>query len=140
MDPSGRDRPARGVERGFSLVEVLVALAILALVLLTSLSVFVARQHRLQDAKETILVWQAIANEAAFTRRTGWTRLVPGTERPFHSDLSMLDGIPGVRARAIVSQSDSATRSVRLRITWRNGSRSAEATVIRTDTGGGNLW
>lgn len=140
MDSSRGNRSALRVERGFSLVEVLVALAILALVLLTSLSVFVERQRRLQDARETILVWQAIANEAAFTRRMGWASLVPGADRPFHSDLSMLDGIPGVQARAIVSQSDSATRSVRLRIRWRGGSRSAEATVIRTNTGGSNFW
>ena len=56
-------------QRGFTLIEVLIALLILAVVITTTLLVFVERTRRLQDATETILAYQALSNEGEVRRR-----------------------------------------------------------------------
>src|SRR5947199_4367760 len=55
--------------RGFSLAETLVALAILAIVITTTIAMFAERTRRLREANETILAFQALSNEAEFWRR-----------------------------------------------------------------------
>jgi prepilin-type N-terminal cleavage/methylation domain-containing protein len=50
------------LQRGFTLIETLVGLLILAFILTTSLTVFVERQRRLRHADETIAAYQALAN------------------------------------------------------------------------------
>lgn len=140
MSRGGRGHTLPGSRSGFTLIEILVALVILTIVILTSLSVFVERNRRMRDAEETILVWQAIANEAAITRRIPWSGLVPGRETTFRSDPAILAGIPDVVATVKVEAPSQSVREVRLHVSWRDGSKNAEALVVRTDTGGGNLW
>ena len=64
-------------QRGFSLVELLFGLLILTIVITTSLAMFTERTKRLRQANETILVYQALANEAELQRRDTFDDLVP---------------------------------------------------------------
>src|SRR3954463_14750670 len=59
--------------RGFSLAETLVALAILAIVITTTIAMFAERTRRLREANETILAFQALSNEAEYWRRESFT-------------------------------------------------------------------
>src|SRR3954465_5134129 len=62
-------------QRGFSLIEVLAALLVLAIVITTTMAMFVERQKRMQAANETILAYQAIANEIEVRRRIPYDQL-----------------------------------------------------------------
>ena len=62
-------------QRGFSLIEVLAALLVLAIVITTTMAMFVERQKRMQAANETILAYQAIANEIEYRRRVPYAEL-----------------------------------------------------------------
>lgn len=133
---SSRRREGDG---GFTLIEVLFGLLILGLVMTTSLAVFYERQNRVRFAEETVLVWQAIANESELIRFAPWQSLDDGSERPFTSSLQILDSLENPSATVAVEQTAPRVKEVTLRIAW-GGGRSATSTVIRTDTGGANLW
>jgi len=127
-------------ERGFSLIEILAGLLILAFVLTTSLAVFVERQRRLRHADELIAIYQALANEAEIARIVPFSSLTPG-EGTFRSDTSILDGLEGVRTTVTVSNWKSGARLVEMKVEWRDGARSEVLTVVRADTGpGGAFW
>ncbi|HLJ73403.1 MAG TPA: type II secretion system protein, partial [Thermoanaerobaculia bacterium] len=75
--------------RGFSLIEVLVALLILGIVITTTISMFAERQKRMRMANETILAYQALSNESEIWRRIDFASL--DTQPPiFQSDTSIL--------------------------------------------------
>ncbi len=130
----------RARSAGFTLVEVLVGLLILSFVITTSLLVFFERERRLQYAEETVLVWQSLANEAEVRRFVPWSQLVPGQTTPFVSDLSLLDPLGDAEATVEIEQKAPGVRILHLRIRWRDGLRKQGLEVVRTDTGGGNLW
>lgn len=127
--------------RGFSLVELLFALLVLTIVITTSLAVFTMRTRRLQQAAETIAVWQVLANESEVVRRVDYDALealtpgfstVPGTTllepiAPFETD---------VRVRIVRPNVKEVTLSVR----WRGGQREQHLSLLRASTGGTNLW
>ncbi|MBW3670952.1 MAG: prepilin-type N-terminal cleavage/methylation domain-containing protein [Acidobacteria bacterium] len=125
--------------RGFTLIEVLFSLVILGLVMTTSLAAFYERENTIRFAEETVLVWQAISNEAEVLRFQPWHSLGQSPNGTFKSDLEILSDLKNVTTSVEVAQTSSAVKEVTLRVKWGVG-RSATATVLRTDTGGTNLW
>ena len=124
---------------GFSLVEVLAGLLILSLVITTSLAVFYHRERTLIRAEETMLAWQVLANEAELVRRIPYAHLGALNGLPFRSDLELIAGFDGVTTRIDVAESRPMLKDVTLRLSWA-GDRDASVTLVRSDTGGSNLW
>jgi prepilin-type N-terminal cleavage/methylation domain-containing protein len=124
-------------QRGFTLVEVLFALLILAIIMTTTLAVFLERNRRLQQANEMILAYQALSNETEVQRRIDWASLASG---PFTSDTSLLDPLKPFNATVTVTDKPPDTKDVLLTITWKGGLRKASLDLSRVNTGGSNLW
>ncbi len=126
------------LQRGFSLVELLFALIVLTLVIMTTLAVFTERRKRLQQAGEIILAYQVLANEAEMQRRVPFNDILPSTM--FQSSTDLLAPLKPYKTRIEVNQSKAGIKDVTMIITWRNGEREAKLGLARVDTGGGNLW
>lgn len=125
--------------RGFTLIEVLFGLLILGLVMTTSLAVFYQRESTIRSAEESVLAWQAIANEAELLRFQPFGSLGEGEIGPFRGDLRILDTLDDPRTTIVVAEGGPGIKELTLRVEWGAG-RSATTTVLRTDTGGTNLW
>src|SRR5207248_2581347 len=67
--PASTIERAMRSQRGFSLIEVLVALLILAIVITTTIVMFTERQKRMRQANETMIAYQVLSNEAELWRR-----------------------------------------------------------------------
>jgi prepilin-type N-terminal cleavage/methylation domain-containing protein len=126
-------------QRGFTLIEVLIALLILAIVITTTLLVFVERTRRLQDATETILAYQALSNEAEVRRRIDFSQL-DTMQSWFISDTTLLDPLYPYSTYVTVHDSAPNIKNVTLFVRWRQGKRFAKLELVRVDTGGSNLW
>ncbi|HYC91282.1 MAG TPA: type II secretion system protein [Thermoanaerobaculia bacterium] len=126
-------------DRGFSLVEILVAILILTLVITFSLAAFVERKSRLQQASEIVLAYQALANEAEYRRRISFAAL-EGAEPEFLSDTTILRPLQPFSTIVSVTQGKPGVKNVLMTIRWRNGERQAKLELVRADTGGSNLW
>jgi prepilin-type N-terminal cleavage/methylation domain-containing protein len=126
-------------QRGFTLVEVLVALLILGLVVTTTLAVFLDRTRRLQQATETMLAWQALANETEVRRRIDFAAL-DSSSPTFLSDTSILAPLKPFSTTVLVTETSSGIKNVSMTVRWRGGARAAHLVIIRTNTGGSNLW
>jgi len=126
-------------QRGFSLVEVLAAILIITVVVLTSIAVFTERQRRLRTANETILTYQALANEAEVRRRIDFGDLETA-QTTFLTDTSLLEPLKPFTTAVTVDQKSTARKDLTMSIRWRNGKRTASLVLIRTTTGGTNLW
>jgi prepilin-type N-terminal cleavage/methylation domain-containing protein len=126
-------------QRGFSLVEILVAFLILTLVITMSLAAFVERNRRLQQASEIVLAYQALANEAEYRRRMDFAGL-ESEPAEFVSDTAILAPLPGVGTVVAVRRTKPGVKNVLMTIRWRNGERQARLELVRVDTGGTNLW
>lgn len=112
---------------------------ILGLVLTTALAVFVERTRRLQAASESMLVWQALANEAEVRRRIDFGAL--DTASPgFISDTAILATLPQMQTHVTVTATSPTVKQVVMTVSWRNGAKSASLAITRVDTGGTNLW
>jgi hypothetical protein len=117
------------------------ALAILTVVILTTLAVFTERARRIQLATETVLAWQALANEAEVVRHTSFNAIqqtAPLAE--FSSDTTILKPLKPFKTKIEVAVPRATMKEVTLTITWKQGKRKASLVVIRTNTGGTNLW
>lgn len=125
-------------QRGFSLVEVLAALLILTLVITVSMAAFVERNNRMRQASEIILAYQALANEAEYVRRTPYMTLA--TRVGFESPTELLAPLGPHAAAVVVNETKPGVKNAVIRIRWRQGTREAKLTLVRTYTGGGNLW
>lgn len=112
---------------------------ILGLVMTTSLAAFYERANTIRFAEETVLVWQAISNEAEVLRFQPWHSLEQSGNGSFRTDLEILAPLKNVTTSIEVAHTSPAVKEVTLRVKWGAG-RSATATVLRTDTGGTNLW
>ena len=126
-------------QRGFSLVEILVAILILTLVITFSLAAFVERSNRLQQASEIVLAYQALANEAEYRRRMPFAGL-EGEPAEFVSDTAILRPLTPFSTVVAVTEGKPGVKNVLMTIRWRNGEREARLELVRADTGGSNLW
>lgn len=134
-------------QRGYNLVEVLVALVILAIVITTTIAMFARRQQYLRDSSETVLAWQAIWNEAEIWRRISFGSLEAQPKR-FQSDTSILTPLNPFTTKVDVAPSadDPNVKNVTLTVLWgyddalKTYRRNAHLSVLRSDTGGSNLW
>jgi prepilin-type N-terminal cleavage/methylation domain-containing protein len=125
-------------QRGFTFIELLFALLILTIVILTSLAVFVERTRRLRQAGDIMLVYQVLANESEIVRRVHYANLDSITG--FTTDLTLLRPLSTVETQITVSPAVSGVRRVEMQILWDAGERRAVMNVYRVDTGGGPLW
>lgn len=87
-----------------------------------------------------MLAWQTLANESELVRRTPFASLGALHRQPFRSDLELVDSLGGVSSMIEVSDSKPMLKEVVLKLTWDDGRRNATVTVLRSDTGGTNLW
>jgi prepilin-type N-terminal cleavage/methylation domain-containing protein len=126
-------------QRGFSLVELLVAFMILTFVITTSLAAFVERNRRLQQASEIILAYQALANEAEYRRRIDYKDLEKA-ETEFLSEVAILEPLKPFATVVSVKEVQPGIKNVLMTIRWRDGQRQAKLELVRVHTGGSNLW
>jgi prepilin-type N-terminal cleavage/methylation domain-containing protein len=126
-------------QRGFTLVEVLVAILILGIVITTSLAVFLERTKRQRQATETILAYQALANEAEVRRRIDFTQL---DESPpvFMTDALILLPLEPVKTHVTIDQPSPDVKNITMQVIWQGGKRVATLHLSRVNTGGSNLW
>jgi prepilin-type N-terminal cleavage/methylation domain-containing protein len=124
--------------RGFSLVETLVALAILAIVITTTIAMFAERTRRLREASETILAFQALSNEAEYWRREPFADIDKADNQIFKSDPAILAPLAPYTTAVKVDSPRSDVRNVTLTIQW--AKREAHLGIARVDTGGSGLW
>jgi prepilin-type N-terminal cleavage/methylation domain-containing protein len=125
--------------KGFTLVEVLVALLILTIVITTTIAMFVERHKRLRQANETILAYQALSNETEIWRRIGFGQL-DAQPMTFQSDTAILGPLTPYTASIHVDTPRADVKSVTFTIRWGNAQRTAKLSIVRADTGGSNLW
>jgi len=126
-------------QRGFSLIEVLAALLVLALVITTTMAMFIDRQKRMQNANETILAYQVMANEIEVRRRIPYDQLEAAAPT-FITDTTILKPLMPFAATVAVSQAKDYVKTVTMSVRWRNGQRVERISITRVDTGGGGLW
>jgi prepilin-type N-terminal cleavage/methylation domain-containing protein len=125
--------------RGFSLAEVLVALAILAIVITTTIAMFAERTKRLREASETIAAYQALSNEAEYWRRMDFASIDDPAQQKFQSDLSVLTPLAPYTTAVKVDTPQTDVRNVTLTIRWA-ANREARLAIARANTGGSGLW
>jgi len=126
-------------QRGFTLIEVLVALLILGIVITTSLAVFVQRTKRQRDATETILAFQALANEAEVRRRMDFDQL-DESKPTFITDALILLPLQPAKTHVMIDQPSPDVKNITMQVIWRGGKRVATLHLARVNTGGSNLW
>jgi prepilin-type N-terminal cleavage/methylation domain-containing protein len=124
--------------RGFSMVEVLVGLLVLTIVITTTIVMFTERNKRLKQANETILAYQALANEAEIWRRKSFTQL--NSQTGFESPIAILAPLSPFDTSVKVDVARADVKHVTLTVSWDGGKKSAKLALVRVDTGGGNLW
>ena len=126
-------------ERGFSLVELLFALLILTIVILTTLAVFTERTRRLRMASDTILAWQALSNEVEAERHTNFADV---TSHPafLTNPPPILASVGAYSTKVDVASPQAGIKTVTMTVLWDGGRREAHLSIVRVDTGGGNLW
>jgi prepilin-type N-terminal cleavage/methylation domain-containing protein len=126
--------------RGFSLAEVLVALAILAIVITTTIAMFAERTKRMREASETILAYQALSNEAEHWRRLKFEDIDDVSNQKFQAtDLSVLAPLAPYTTAVKVETPQADVRNVTLTIRWATN-REAHLAIARAYTGGSGLW
>jgi prepilin-type N-terminal cleavage/methylation domain-containing protein len=125
--------------RGFSLAEVLVALAILAIVITTTIAMFAERTKRLREASETIAAYQVLSNEAEHWRRMAFASIDDPAKQIFQSDPSLLAPLAPYSTSVKVETPQPDVRNVTLTIRWA-ANREARLAIARANTGGTGLW
>jgi prepilin-type N-terminal cleavage/methylation domain-containing protein len=125
--------------RGFTLIEVLIALLVLTIVITTTIAMFVERHKRLRQANDTILAYQALSNEAEIWRRIGFGQL-DAQAMTFQSDTAILAPLTPYTASIHVDTPRADVKSVTFTIRWANPQREAKLSIVRADTGGNGLW
>jgi prepilin-type N-terminal cleavage/methylation domain-containing protein len=130
-------------ERGFSLIEIMVAFLIVTIVITVSLTAFVQRNAKLQQASELVLAYQALANEAEYQRRVPYGDLDIDPKVPVTFDAAntaILAPLADFGTAVKVELSKPGVKDVTMTVRWGNGKREARLMLKRVDTGGTNLW
>jgi type II secretory pathway pseudopilin PulG len=125
-------------QRGFSLLEILFAFAVLMLVITISLGAFLERNKRLRQADELIRAYQVLANEAEMWRRVDYQAVRAVSS--FSSDTMVLEPLEPFTTKIEVAQVKPWQKNVTLIIRWHHDEREAKLGLVRVDTGGTNLW
>jgi type II secretory pathway pseudopilin PulG len=125
-------------QRGFSLLEILFAFAVLMVVITISLGAFLERNKRLRQADELIRAYQVLANEAEVWRRIDYHAVHAVSS--FSSDTMVLEPLEPFTTKIEVAQVKPWQKNVTLIIRWHSGEREAKLGLVRVDTGGTNLW
>ena len=126
--------------RGLTVVEVLVSLLILSFIVTTSLAIFFDRHARLERAGHVVRAYQALANEAEVIRHVPYIDLEAGESRTFQSGRDVLYGFEDLETLVNIQETSTGLKEVLLTVRWNRGKESAMLTVLRTDTGGDELW
>lgn len=127
-------------------MEIVVAMAIMAVVITTTIVMFAERQHYLRESNEIILVSQALWNEAEIWRRIAWPQL--DSQSPtFQSDVALLQALQPftTEIRVEPAKDDPRVKNVTMMVRWdqdpqKKFRREAHLSVLRADTGGSGLW
>jgi type II secretory pathway pseudopilin PulG len=125
-------------QRGFSLLEILFAFAVLMIVITISLGAFLERNKRLRQADELIRAYQVLANEAEVWRRIDYHSV--HAVKSFSSDTMVLEPLEPFSTNVEVARVKPWQKNVTLIIRWHRGEREAKLGLVRVDTGGTNLW
>ena len=125
-------------QRGYSLIELMVAFAILSLVITITLMAFMERGRRMKQATDLIRAYQCLANEAEIVRRLPFGAVRGADE--FASDTRVLAPLGPSDREIEVVETSLDRKDVTLVIRWQMGKREAKLGLVRTKTGGGNLW
>ena len=127
-------------ERGFSLIEVLVALLILAIVITTTIAMFGERQKRMRQANEMMLAYQVLANEVEYWRRIPLSDIDDTNKQKFQTDTTLIQPLAPYVTTVKVDKPNDDVRQVTFSIKWDSGQREAKLSIARVDTGGNPLW
>ena len=122
------------------MVELTVALLILTLVITTTLTMMARRRDRIRQANETVLVYQVLANEVEYWRHIDFGALESEAASGFKSDTTLLASLQPFQSAVTVKTDQPDVKEVTLKVDWFNKERHASITVVRTQTGGSNLW
>ena len=134
--------------RGLSLVELLVALAILALVITLPLVTMSGHRQKMSAVDEGGIAWQIIANEVELQRHRDFADLRHGTTEPFMtmsatSELNaLMQLLPEPEGTVSIEQEVGGVVQVTMTLRWGTGKqkRAASLTILRSDLPGGTLW
>ena len=133
-------RCAVSSSRGFTLVETLIGLLILTLVVTTSLAVFFERQRRLKEADDTIVAYQALANEAEIERQVPYGDFeVEGPPQRFQ-EVGILASLRNPVTSVKVKQTSPNRKAVTMTVTWNEGKRHADLSILRVNLARGYFW
>jgi prepilin-type N-terminal cleavage/methylation domain-containing protein len=129
--------------RGFSLVELIFALVILTIVILTTLTMFAERSRRLQQAGEMMIAYQALSNQAEIVRRMNYPALdtfATTAEDDFNVNAALLAVLSPYTTNIEIEVIRPEVKRVSMTIRWSKPERVASLELIRVDTGASNLW
>jgi prepilin-type N-terminal cleavage/methylation domain-containing protein len=130
-------------QRGFSLVELIFALVILTIVILTTLTMFAERSRRLQQAGEMMIAYQALSNQAELVRRMTYSQMDTFAATPedeFNVSASLLAVLTPYTTNIEIEVIRPEVKRVTMTIKWSKPERIASLELIRVDTGATNLW
>lgn len=127
-------------ERGISLIEILVALLILAIVITTTIAMFAERQKRMRQASETMLAYQVLANEIEYWRRVPLDFVDTAANQRFQTDTTLLAPMAPYVTTVKVAKTNDDVRQVTFTIRWEAGKHEAKISIARVETGANPLW
>lgn len=135
-------------QAGLSLVELLVALAILALVITLPLVTMSGHRSKMAAVDENGIAWQVIANEVELQRQRPFSDLRHGARESFlslasGSELATLAGsLRNAAGTVTIAEEIGGVAQVTMTLHWgpEQRRRRATLTILRADAPGGTFW